>query len=352
VLFTPTADFNGPASFEYTLQDDGTTNGAADPLTATAAASFTITEVNDVPVGGNDPLSSVAEDSGQRTISFASLLANDVAGPANESGQTLTIIAVGSAVGGTVSISGTDVLFTPAPDFNGPASFEYTVQDNGTTNGAADPQTGTATVSFTVTPVNDAPTLTVPGAQTAYEDVDLAFSGISVGDVDNATLTTTLQVSNGTLTVGTTTGLTVTGNGTGLVQLSGSIADLNTALASLLYRGNLNFSGADSLQITVDDGSLSTNGSVALTVKSIFEQADDLKAQVNALVSAGVLSNSQGKSLNRKLSLTGNASQNANKVEDFIAQVNGLVSDGTLTSAQADPLLAAANILLVGINVD
>src|SRR5438552_9483755 len=90
-------------------------------------------------------------------IPFATLLANDLRGPANESGQTLTIIAVDSAVGGTVALSGTDVTFTPAADFNGTASFRYTVQDNGTTNGVADPKTSTAIVRFTITEVNDAP---------------------------------------------------------------------------------------------------------------------------------------------------------------------------------------------------
>ena len=54
-------------------------------------------------------------------------------------------------------VAGT-VIFTPAADFNGPASFNYTVQDNGTTNGAADPKTGTGTVNVTITEVNDAPT--------------------------------------------------------------------------------------------------------------------------------------------------------------------------------------------------
>ena len=136
VLFTPTADYNGPASFQYTVEDNGTTNGVADPLTSgTATASFTITEVNDAPTAVNDPLGNVAEDSGERTIPFASLTTNDSTGPANESGQTLIVKTVSNPVGGTVSIVGGNVLFTPTADYNGPASFQYTVEDNGTTNG-------------------------------------------------------------------------------------------------------------------------------------------------------------------------------------------------------------------------
>src|SRR5262249_1296506 len=112
------------------------------------------------------------------------------------------------------------------------------------------------------------PTVTVPAAQTAYEDVDKAITGITVGDPEGASLKVTLAGSHGKLTLGTTTGLTVTGNGTGKVTLSGSIADLNTALASLVYRGSLNYSGSDTLNIGVSDGSLSTSGSVAISVKS------------------------------------------------------------------------------------
>ena len=56
-----------------------------------------------------------------------------------------------------MSISGTDVIFTPTANFNGAASFDYTVTDNGTTNGIADPQSANATATFTITAVNDAP---------------------------------------------------------------------------------------------------------------------------------------------------------------------------------------------------
>ena len=94
---------------------------------------------------------------GDYLISLASLLTNDSAGPANESSQTLTITGVGNAVGGTVSIVGANVRFTPAANFNGTASFDYTLQDNGTTNGAPDSKTDTGTATFTITEVNDAP---------------------------------------------------------------------------------------------------------------------------------------------------------------------------------------------------
>ncbi len=170
VEFTPAMNYGGPASFTYTITDNGTTNGAADPLTATATVTFSITEVNDTPTAMADSLSSIAEDSGTRTIAFSALLGNDTAGPANESGQTLNVTAVSAMAGGTVSISGTNILFVPAADFNGSASFTYTITDNGTTNGAPDPKTATGTVSFTITEVNDAPGATADPLSSSAED--------------------------------------------------------------------------------------------------------------------------------------------------------------------------------------
>src|SRR5713226_1406072 len=75
--------------------------------------------------------------------------------------RPLIVKTVSNAVGGTVSILGGNVVFTPTADFNGAASFQYTVEDNGTTNGVADPKTSApATVSFNITPVADTPSVT------------------------------------------------------------------------------------------------------------------------------------------------------------------------------------------------
>lgn len=200
------------------------------------------------------------------------------------------------------------------------------------------------TISFTN--VNEAPTLTVPASQTGYEDVDLALSGITVGDPNGGNLTVTVSVSRGKLTLGTTTGLTVTGNGTGAVTLSGSIANLNAALASLVYRGNLNTSGNDVLNLTVSDGSLSTSDSVALTIKSAAQQATDLKARVSDLKTAGVLRPWQARLLNVWLDLKGNA-LDVRRIEGFLVMVRFYRRLGFLTAAQADTLLGPGNILLL-----
>src|SRR5438093_666524 len=133
VTYTPAADFNGAASFDYTVQDNGTTAGDRKSDAEASTVNVTVTEVNDAPVPVADA-KSVAED-GTLTFAASTLTTNDSRGPANESAQTLTVTAVAATASthGTVSLAAGNVTYTPAADFNGAASFEYTVQDNGTT---------------------------------------------------------------------------------------------------------------------------------------------------------------------------------------------------------------------------
>ena len=77
-------------------------------------------------------------------------------------------------------------------------SFVYKVKD-------ATGHWDTATVSITVNPVNDAPVLTVPGAQSATEDTVKSITGISVADADAATgaVKITMSIAHGRVTFST-----------------------------------------------------------------------------------------------------------------------------------------------------
>jgi len=123
------------------------------------------------------------------------------------------------------------------------------------------------TVAITVNPLNDPPVNTVPVAQSVNEDGVRSIAGVSVADVDGGTLTTTLTVTSGTLNV--TAGAGVTGNGTAAVTITGTAAQINTALAGLNYRGNLNFNGPDTLTVTTGDGTAQDIDTVAITVNAV-----------------------------------------------------------------------------------
>lgn len=129
------------------------------------------------PHAGDDLLDDRTEDVPFR-ISPAQLLLNDTA----DFPTPLRISALGAAEHGRVEfLPNGDIAFTPDADYFGPAAFAYTVATEFA-------QTAQGRVSFTILPVNDAPT--VPAARVdATEDVVLRFDAAALlgkdYDVDN-----------------------------------------------------------------------------------------------------------------------------------------------------------------------
>ena len=120
--------------------------------------------------------------------------------------------------------------------------------------------------------LNDAPVNAVPGAQQVQAGTDLAIAGLSIADLDAgaATMTTTLSVAHGTLTVASAGGAAVAGSGTDTVTLTGTLAAINATLAAsgnVIYRDRGGFSGTDTLTVDDDrDGALSDTDQVAINV--------------------------------------------------------------------------------------
>ncbi|MEP9351911.1 tandem-95 repeat protein [Xanthobacter sp. KR7-225] len=166
ITFTPDADFNGDASFTYTIADG---HGGTD----TETVSIYVVPVNDAPVAGDDA-ATTAEDT-PLVLTAAQLLAND----ADVDGDTLSVTGFGGASGGTLVYSGGTFSFTPDADYSGPASFTYTVSDG---KGGTD----TATVAVDVTPVNDAPTqLALSNDQIAENLAGATIGTLSASDPDS-----------------------------------------------------------------------------------------------------------------------------------------------------------------------
>ncbi|MBI4797657.1 MAG: DUF4347 domain-containing protein, partial [Desulfarculus sp.] len=138
---------------------------------------------------------------------------------------------------------------------------------------------------ITVNSQNDAPVITKPADQTTNEEVAKTFSAaggnqISIADVDagTANLTAAVSVSHGALTVaaGSEAFITAGANNTATFTLTGTVAQINTALDGLVYTPTGNYDGADSLAIVVHDqgntgpgGDMSDSESVGITVNGI-----------------------------------------------------------------------------------
>ncbi len=187
VEFTSNTNFNGTASFDYTIFD-------AQGGSSTLHVVVYVAPINDAPQALDMTIG--ADEDTVLTIAAASLLA----GASDVDGDTLSVASVGSATGGTVTLA-TDgaVTFSPNANFNGDAGFDYTVSDG---QGAS----VTQHVTVNVAAVNDAPVaqahalstsentpLTVMAATLLAGASDIDGDSLSVVAVDNA--------SNGTVSI-------------------------------------------------------------------------------------------------------------------------------------------------------
>jgi VCBS repeat-containing protein len=135
VTYTPDANYFGPDSFKFHLND-----GLVDSNIATA--SITVLPVNDAPVALADAFST-AEDTE---------LSGSVAGNDTDTEDATLAYSVGSAPAhGTLALQADgSFVYMPTADFNGMDTFTYVATDSGSL-------TSSATVTVTVTPVADAP---------------------------------------------------------------------------------------------------------------------------------------------------------------------------------------------------
>lgn len=226
-------------------------------------------------------------DSGTLTVTFtANQGVFNVSLP--QSGVTVAGLGTGnmSLTGAPANINTALSTFTyrAANNYNGPDTLTMSTTDGGLTD--------VDTCALTVVAVNDNPINTVPaGIQTTPEDTAKLITGVSVAD-DSATLTTTLTVGNGTLSVTTSGGGTFTGNSTANVSVSGTPTQVNAALAGLTYHPRADFHGTAVLQIVTSDGTLSDTDTISLQVTGVSDVVNDsVTTEANTAVSFNVLAN-------------------------------------------------------------
>lgn len=188
VTYTPGENYFGSDSFSYRVMDD------LGELSNEATVTLTIDSVNDLPTAADD-----AAVTDEDTAVLVSLLDND--SDIDGTVDTTTVTVISAASNGSVDNHGDGtVTYTPSADFNGSDSFGYTVRDN---EGG---ESAMATVSITVSPINDAPELS-GSAPTTIEA--LAFYSFSpqASDPDTGdTLTFSLSNAPAWLSINSATG--------------------------------------------------------------------------------------------------------------------------------------------------
>ncbi|HEX5373935.1 MAG TPA: Ig-like domain-containing protein, partial [Aquabacterium sp.] len=308
LIYTPTAQYNGSATLTLITSDQGNT-GSGGTLTDSDTVAITVNAVNDAPVNSVPGAQSVNEDD---TLVFSSgngnlISISDVDAASGSLQVTLSVTNGSLTLSGTsglsfsngdgtgdttMTFSGTasaintalaGLIYTPTAQYNGNATLTLQTSDLGNT-GSGGPLTDSDTVAITVNAVNDAPVNSVPGAQSVNEDTALVFSSgngnlISIADVDNGTMQVTLSVTNGSLTLSGTSGLTFSnGDGTSdaTMTFTGSVSAINTALAGLIYMPTADVNGSATLTLLTSDlgntgsgGPLTDSDTVAITVNAV-----------------------------------------------------------------------------------
>jgi VCBS repeat-containing protein len=227
--YTPAADYNGSDSFTYRASDGTLTSNPA-------TAAITVSAINDTPTATDD-VYSTAEDTAL-TVAAPGVLGDDT----DPDGDTLTAAVESPPAHGSLSLKANgSFTYTPAANYTGSDSFTYRASD-GTV------ESSPATVTITVSAVNDAPTAAADAYSTA-EDTILTVNAPGVlandGDPDGNSLSTVLGSgpSHGTLTLNT--------NG------------------SFTYTPAANYTGSDSFTYGASDGTLTSNlATVTLTVSA------------------------------------------------------------------------------------
>ena len=258
--YAPAANFNGNDYFSYRASD-GTY------VSTMAWVTISVTAVNDVPVAVDDSYST-NEDT-PLTITAPGVLGND----SDVEGTPLTAIKLTNPANGSVTLNSNGSLtYTPNANFNGADSFTYKVSD-----GAAD--SNVATVTMTVTPVNDPPVAVDDGYTTPQEtELVVPAPGVLWNDTDaEGDALSTVKVSDP------------------------SFGDLTfNADGSFSYTPQSTFSGIDSFTYRANDGAANSNVAIVtiyvtvpdnnapVAVNDAFSTAEDTELTVSA---PGILQN-------------------------------------------------------------
>lgn len=244
ITFTPTKDYNGEATFTYTINDG---NGGSD----TATVTLYVNPINDAPVTSPITLAAIAEDT---TVGLVITQEQLLANASDLEGDTLVATGLTISTGnGTLVDNGNGTwTYTPASNDDTSVSFSYTISD-GTKTVA-----GSATLD--ITPVNDAPVF--GQASYSFNYNENSASGATLGtvnatDVDSATLTYSITGgnSNNYFTVNATTG----------------VISLTTAGAASFVNDYESGANTHTLTVGVSDGSTTKYVSVTLNEQNIVE---------------------------------------------------------------------------------
>ncbi|WP_424357713.1 tandem-95 repeat protein [Methanocella sp. MCL-LM] len=255
--YTPEANFCGTDEFGYWISAGSMT---AEPVKVT----ITVRPQNDAPVAGNDAYATVEDTPLSVTPASAGVLGNDV----DLDSGSLAAIVVTSPTHGTLALN-PDGTFTynPGLNYHGTDSFTYKATD-----GSSD--SGTAIVTLTISPANDAPAAADDAYRVDRNAVLWAAPGVLGNDVDVDGDTVTAALLSGTL------------HGTLDFYPNGTFR----------YTPDEGYLGTDSFTYKANDGALDSAAATVSLIVNMAPVASDNTYNINedgtlTIAASGVLEN-------------------------------------------------------------
>jgi VCBS repeat-containing protein len=322
-------------SFQYTIKDNlGSTSNVT-------TVSITITPVNDAPIAAAD----------SATVAEGGTILIDLADNDTDSDGTLdltSIVITQNPANGSVTVNNDGaVSYTHNGSNTTTDSFQYTIEDN---TGAV---SNIATVSITVTPVNDAPVAVADSATVAEGGsiaIDLADNDTdSDGTIDLTSIVITQNPANGSVIVNNDGTVSYTHNGseTTTDSFQYTIAD-NTGAVSNAASVNITITPVNDppvatgelFDVTEDSGTPATGNvltndtdpeGTTLTVASVGGLPSNVSQNVPGLY--GIFHIQTDGTFTYTLDDTNATVNNLDDLEELIDQISYDVTDGLLTSS-------------------
>lgn len=208
--FTAADDFNGDVSISYTIEDNGTTNGVNDFLQDTGTVSLSVIGVNDKPeIDVDDITTLVNESSGQLLSGISVSDADYVDAFANDAmtvtlsvdfGQLNVTLPAGSSItatppsGSSITLTGTigelnalldspsagtGVTFDATHASSDSVMLTITATDSGNPSGMV--MSETTQKPITITPVANAPTLSIAADNNYVKNINASLTASNNG---------------------------------------------------------------------------------------------------------------------------------------------------------------------------
>ena len=239
------------------------------PVSETLALNQSLAFAGANAVSVTDPGASGSSDSVRIALSFGTVSLGTTSGLTFTNGSNNSNLMTVTGTLANLNAALSTLTYTAQNSFAGPNPLYITATNS------VDNLTSADIVLMTVA----APVVTAPASGNLNANSSLTFpsGSISVADPGNfyvldgfAYESVTLSAANGTLALGSTNGLLYSfgANNSSTISVTGTLANVNAALSSLVYTPNAGFSGSDAIQISFKDwfDGLIASASVPLAV--------------------------------------------------------------------------------------